>query len=316
MGRFLLRRLGLMLPTLWLVSVLIFGLAEIVPGDVGRTILGPYATPDQVAALRHQLGADRPLAVRYATWLGRFVAGAWGDSMVLHRPARALVFTRLGNSLQLALLALGLVVPISITLGVAAGLHENRPLDRVISLAGLALTAIPEFVSGVILLVVFGVRLRWFPIIADPALSAGVGGKLHSLFLPSLPLMIVLFGYIARMARAGIVGVMDSGYIRTAVLKGLPRWYVITHHALRNALLPTIAVIGAQIGWLVGGLVVVETLFTYPGLGKLIYDSAIGHDVPVLEAATLLVAAIFMLSNLAADVVVALLNPRVRYSGG
>ncbi len=304
-----------MVPALWLVSMLIFGLAEVVPGDVGRTILGPYATPDQVAALRHELGADRPLAIRYTAWLGHFMTGAWGDSMVLHRPVRLLVFTRLGNSLQLALLALALVVPVSIILGVAAGLHEDHLLDRVISLVGLSLTAIPEFVSGVILLVIFSVQLRWFPIIADPGPGAGLGARLHSLLLPSLPLMAVLFGYIARMARAGMVGVMDSGYIRTAVLKGLPRWYVITHHALRNALLPTIAVIGAQIGWLVGGLVVVETLFTYPGLGKLIYDSAIGHDLPVLEAATLLVATIFMLSNLAADMVVALFNPHIRYSG-
>jgi len=314
MARFLLRRLGLVLPALWLVSVLIFGLAEIVPGDVGRTILGPYATPAQVAALRHDLGADRALPVRYAAWLARFVTGAWGDSLVLHRPVRPLVFARLANSFRLAAIALVLVIPVSVALGVLAGLNEDRPLDRAVSIAGLSLTAIPEFVSGVILLVVFGVQLRWFPIIAEPALDAGWGVRLHNLLLPAIPLMFVLFGYIARMARAGVVAVMDSTYIRTALLKGLPRWYVVTHHALRNALLPTIAVIGAQIGWLVGGLVVVETLFTYPGLGKLIYDAALGHDVPVLEAATLLVATIFMLSNLAADVTVALLNPRVRYA--
>jgi peptide/nickel transport system permease protein len=311
---FLLRRVALAVPALWLVSVLIFTLAEIVPGDVARTILGPYATPAQVAALRHQLGADRPLIARYATWLAGFITGNWGDSMVLHRPVRPFVFTRLKNSLQLALMALVFVVPISLALGVVAGLHEDRPLDHTISIIGLALTAIPEFVSGVVLLVVLGVRLRWFPIIAQPPPDAGLLERMHHLVLPALPLMLVLFGYIARMARAGMVDVMDSGYIRTAVLKGLPRWYVITHHALRNALLPTVTVIGSQIGWLVGGLVVVETLFTYPGLGKLIYDSAIGHDVPVLEATALLVGAIFMLSNLAADLVVALLNPRVRYA--
>lgn len=314
MVRFLLRRLGLLVPTLWLVSLLIFALAEVVPGDVGRTILGPYATPAQVGALRHQLGADRPLLIRYAAWLGNFAVGNWGDSIVLHRPVFSLVSSHLGNSLQLALLALLLIVPISLALGVTAGLHEDRPVDRVISVIGLSLTAIPEFVSGVILLVIFGVRLQWFPIIAEPPPGAGFLSRIHHLILPSVPLMLVLFGYIARMARAGIVGVMDSGYIRTAVLKGLPRRYVIIHHALRNALLPAITVIGSQVGWLVGGLVVVETLFTYPGLGKLIYDSAIGHDIPVLEATTLLVASIFMLSNLAADLAVALLNPRVRYA--
>ncbi len=316
MAGFLLRRLGLIAPTLWLVSLLVFALAEIVPGDVARTILGPYATSAQVAALRHQLGADRPLAIRYVDWLGHFVTGRWGDSVVLHTPVLPLVATRLGNSLQLALIALLVIVPVSLALGVAAGLHQDRPVDHVITITGLSLTAIPEFVSGVILLVVFGVRLHWFPIIAEPPPAAGPVERLRHLVLPSMPLMLVLFGYIARMARAGMVAVMDSSYIRTAALKGLPRWYVISHHALRNALLPTITVIGSQIGWLVGGLVVVETLFTYPGLGKLIYDSALGHDVPVLEATTLLVALIFMLSNLAADLVVALLNPRVRYSRG
>ncbi|TMJ11060.1 MAG: ABC transporter permease [Bacillati bacterium ANGP1] len=299
MARFLLRRLGLVVPALWLVSALIFALAEIVPGDVARTVLGPYATPDQVAALRHQLGADRPLVVRYAAWLGGFVTGNWGDSLVLHRPVRPFVFARL-------------VIPVSLALGVLAGLHEDRPLDRVISLVGLSLTAIPEFVSGVILLVVLGVQLRWFPIIAQPPPGVGPAGRIRYLALPAIPIAFVLFGYIARMARAGMVDVMGSAYIRTAVLKGLPPLYVITHHALRNALLPAIAVIGSQIGWLVGGLVVVETLFTYPGLGKLIYDSALAHDVPVLEATALLVAAIFMLSNLAADAMVALLQPRVR----
>ncbi len=300
--------------TLWLVSLLIFGLAEVVPGDVARTILGPYATTAQVNALRHQLGADRPLLARYAAWLGNFTRGRWGESLVLRRPVRPLVFDRLRNSLQLAALALVLVIPLSLALGIVAGLQEDRPLDHAISVLGLSLTAVPEFVSGVILLVIFGVELGWFPIVAQPPPEAGLGERLRHLLLPTLPLMLVLFGYLARMVRAGMIEVMASGYIRTAVLKGLPFWYVITHHALRNALLPTITVIGAQVGWLVGGLVVVETLFTYPGLGKLIYDSAIGHDIPVLEAATLVVAAIFMLSNAAADLALIILNPRVRYA--
>jgi len=245
--------------------------------------------------------------------LGSFVTGNWGESVVLHTPVRPFVFARLVNSIQLALVALLITVPISITLGVLAGLHVDRPTDLAISMTGLGLTAIPEFVSGVFFLVIFGVELRWLPIIAEVPSGANLLERLRHLILPAIPLMLVLFGYIARMARAGMVDVMESAYIRTAVLKGLPQWYVVTRHALRNALLPTITVIGAQVGWLVGGLVVVEILFTYPGLGKLIYDSAIGHDVPVLEATALVVAAIFMAANLAADLVVALLNPRIRY---
>ncbi len=312
MGRLIVRRLLFIVPTLWLVSVLIFSLAEIVPGDVGRTILGPYATPEQVAALDHQLGADRPIVVRYANWVGHFLVGRWGDSIVLGVPIRPLVFQRLWNSLQLALIALVVIIPVSIALGVLAGLKRDGPLDRSISVIGLSLTAIPEFVSGVILLVLFAVLLHWFPVTAAVSPGSKIPTRLHALILPAFPLMFVLFGYISRMARAGTVDVLESAFVRTAVLKGLPRRRVIFRHVLRNALLPTITVIGAQIGWLVGGLVVIETLFNYAGIGKLMIDSAIGHDVPVLEATVLLVAAIYMLSNLAADVVVAFLNPRVR----
>lgn len=314
MGRLLLRRLALMLVALALVSVLVFSLAEVVPGDVGRTILGPYATPEQVRALNHELGYDRPLPVRYGDWLAGFVTGDWGDSVVLRTPIRPLVFERLGNSLQLALVALLLIVPVSVGLGVVAGLKEGRFVDRLISVAGLSLIAIPEFVSGVILLVVLGVGLGWFPVIAQIPPEADLVERLHRLFLPAVPLMFVLFGYVARMARAGTVDVLESAYVRTAVLKGLPRRHIVVRHVLRNSLLPTITVIGAQVGWLAGGLVVVETLFSYPGIGKLMLDSALGHDVPVLEATTLLVAVIYMLSNLAADLLYGLLNPRIRHA--
>ncbi len=312
MGRLIVRRLLFILPTLWLVSVLIFSLAEIVPGDVGRTILGPYARPAQVSALDHQLGADRPIVVRYAHWVGGFIVGRWGDSIVLDVPIRPLVFQRLWNSIQLALVALVIIIPLSIALGVLAALKRDGPLDRSINVVGLSLTAIPEFVSGVILLVTFAVALHWFPVTAAVPPGSGIMTRLHALILPSFPLMFVLFGYISRMARAGTAEVLESAYVRTAVLKGLPRRRVILRHVLRNALLPTVTVIGAQIGWLVGGLVVIETLFNYAGIGKLMIDSAIGHDVPVLESTVLLVAAIYMLSNLTADVIVALLNPRVR----
>jgi peptide/nickel transport system permease protein len=306
-----LKRLGLALITLVLVSLAVFGVAEVLPGDVGRTILGPYASNEQVERLNHELGNDRPLLVRYGEWIGGFVTGDWGESQLLNTPVRPLVSERLKNSLILGGFALLLIVPLSIGLGVLAALHYGKFLDRLISVTGLSLIALPEFVAGVILLVVFAVKLGWFPVSSDVP-SANPVDVFQQLLLPSIPLMLVLFGYISRMARAGTVESLHSNYVRTAILKGLPRRQVIARHVLRNALLPTISVVSVQVGYLVGGLVVIETLFSYPGIGKLVLDSAVGHDLPVLEATVLTVAVLYMVSNLVADVLYAVLNPRIR----
>jgi peptide/nickel transport system permease protein len=309
--RYFLKRLGLALITLVLVSLAVFGVAEVLPGDVGRTILGPYASNEQVERLNHELGNDRPLLVRYGEWIGGFVTGDWGESQLLNTPVRPLVSERLKNSLILGGFALLLIVPLSIGLGVLAALHYGKFLDRLISVTGLSLIALPEFVAGVILLVVFAVKLGWFPVSSNVP-SANPVDVFQQLLLPSIPLMLVLFGYISRMARAGTVESLHSNYVRTAILKGLPRRQVIARHVLRNALLPTISVVSVQVGYLVGGLVVIETLFSYPGIGKLVLDSAVGHDLPVLEATVLTVAVLYMVSNLVADVLYAVLNPRIR----
>jgi peptide/nickel transport system permease protein len=311
MGRFVVKRVGLSLITLVLVSMIVFGASELLPGDVGRTILGPYASNQQVAELDHKLGVDRPFFVRYADWSSSFARGDWGDSPVLNRPVRPLVLERLKNSLILGGFALLLVVPVSILLGVIAALNYGRWLDRLISITGLSFIALPEFVVGVFLIVIFAVNLGWFPT------SSQVPGTnpvdiVRQLLLPSIPLMFVLFGYISRMARAGMVDALLSNYTRTAYLKGLPRRTVVWRHVLRNAMIPTITVVAVQVGYLVGGLVVIETLFSYPGIGKLILDSAIGHDLPTLEAAVLMIAIVYMVSNLIADVLYAVLNPRIR----
>jgi peptide/nickel transport system permease protein len=310
-GRFLLRRLWLSAITLLLVSIVLFAVAEVLPGDVGRTILGPFATNEQVAQLNRELGLDRPLPVRYVEWLGGFISGDWGQSPLLNTPVRPLVVERMINSLMLATFALALVVPVSIGLGVLAALHRDGPIDRVISVTGLSLIALPEFVAGVVVLVVFAVQLGWFPVSSEVP-SANPVDVIRQFLLPSIPLVLVLFGYIARMARAGTVEALDSDYVRTAVLKGLPRRTLIWRHVLRNALLPTISVVSVQVGYLFGGLVVTETLFNYPGIGKLLLDSAVGHDLPVLEATVLVIAVLYMLSNLVADSLYAVLNPRIR----
>ncbi len=310
------RRLLLMIPTLILVSILIFALAEVfVPGSVGRSILGPYATEEQVQLLNEKLGADKPVVVRYLTWAGGFVTGDWGESALLEVPVRPLVMDAFWNSLLLAGFALVLIVPTSIALGVFAGLRRDSMLDRTITVTSLSMTVIPEFVSGVVLLYVFAVWLKWLPVTAVAPDGAPIYERLYYLILPAIPLMFLELGYIARMARVGTVQVLSMPYIRTAVLKGVPRSRVVFGHVLRNAMVPTVTVIGSQVGWLLGGLVVVEKLFNYPGIGRLMVESALAHDIPLLEASVLLVAVVYMVANLIADIVVALLNPRIRMGG-
>jgi peptide/nickel transport system permease protein len=309
------RRLLLMVPTLILVSILIFALAEVLPGDVGRSILGPYATQEQVDILNQKLGADRPLFERYVSWAAGFVTGDWGESPLLNIPVRPTVMTALGNSLLLAGFALVIIVPVSIVLGVFAGLRKDSFLDRGITVSSLSMTVIPEFVSGVILIYVFAVSLKWLPVNAMPPDGSPFVDRFYYLILPAIPLMFLELGYIARMARVGTVQVLAMPYIRTAVLKGLPQRRVVFGHVLRNAMVPTVTVIGSQVGWLIGGLVVVEQLFVYPGIGRLMVDAAQTHDVVMLEAAVLVVAVIYMVANLIADIVVALLNPRIRMGG-
>jgi peptide/nickel transport system permease protein len=311
MGRFIAKRLGLSLVTLLLVSIIVFAVSDVLPGDVGRAILGRSATDAQVAQLDHQLGYDKPLPARYWKLVSGYATGDWGTSPVLNTEVRPLVLRRFGNSLVLAAFAFALIVPFSILMGVVAALHNGRWQDRLISITGLSLIALPEFVTGVILLVVFAVNLGWFP--SSSALpGASPVDWFRQLLLPAIPLMCVLFGYIARMARAGTVDALRADYTRTATLKGLPRRTVVGRHVLRNSLLPTISVVSVQIGYLVGGLVVTETLFAYPGIGSLAYDSVQANDITVIESIVLFTAVLYMLSNLVADILYAALNPRVR----
>jgi peptide/nickel transport system permease protein len=308
--RFLLRRLGLALLTLLLVSMIVFATVQLLPGDLGRTILGPYATEEQVAALNERLGADDPAPVRYASWLSRFVQGDWGTSAALRQPVRPLVLDRLGNSLLLALYALALAVPVAVTLGMLAARRRGRPLDAAVSVTAVSLLAMPEFVVGTILSIVFAVQLGWFPVSA--AVPDGAVSFFHELTLPAAVLALVLFGSLARIARAATLVALDADYTRTATLKGIPARTVLARHVLPNVLPPTIAAIGAHVGYLVGGLVVVETLFAYPGLGKLLLDSAAAHDLAPLEACVLATAIAVMVANLAADVAASALDPRLR----
>lgn len=315
MSGILIRRIPYALVTLLILSLLVFGGGQLLPGDVGRAVLGPLADPRAVAALDHQLGADRPALVQYLDWAGHLLRGDLGQSFAFRSPVAPFVGAALLNSLKLGGVAFALVVPLGLLGGIVAALNRGRLLDRAIVLFGLSATVVPEFVSGIVLILVFGIGLKLFPISATPPAGSGAGTQLYYLVLPAIPLVFIVFGYIARMARAGTVEALDSDYARTAVLKGLPRRDVVLRHVLRNALLPTITVVASQTGYLVGGLVVIETLFHYQGIGSLIYTAARGHDFPMLEAGIMVVGVVYVLSTLAADLLLAALNPRIRARG-
>ena len=314
MGRFLLTRLGLAAITLFLLSVLVFVGANLLPGDVARRKLGNIASQASVDQLNHQLGTDKPILVQYWNWISGLLHGDLGTSLSYRLPVSELIGPALLHSLKLAAFAFVMVVPLAIAGGVIAALKRDRLTDRVITVGGLSLAVVPEFVTGIMLILVFGLWLDLFPVSANAPDGSNILTQLKYLFLPALTLVIVLFGYISRITRAGTIEALDADYTRTAMLKGLPRRTVIRRHVLRNSLLPTIAVIATQTGYLIGGLVVIETLFNYPGMGRLIFTAANDKDFPLLASSVLIVGIVFLVATLLADVAYSLLNPRIRYA--
>ncbi|MDD3903344.1 MAG: ABC transporter permease [Sphaerochaeta sp.] len=313
----ILRRTVSLLITLSVMSLIIFLLVEIMPGDVAQMILGQSATEEAVSALREARGLNDPVMERYFRWVGGVLTGDLGESIYMKGVTiNSILWRRVGHSLVLALSAFILFVPLSIILGVLAGVKENKPTDSIISFLGLATMALPEFVSGVFLITIFGVQLNWFPIVSIIPIGESLFNNLEILFLPALSITFVMFGYVSRMQRSSMIQVMNSDYIRAAILKGMNRKYVIFRHALKNALLPTITIIGMNMGWLFGGLVVVETLFGFPGMGSLLMTAIKTRDVPLIEACVLLITVIFSLSTMITDVLYSYLNPRVRFQGG
>jgi peptide/nickel transport system permease protein len=312
MARFIAKRVALGFITLILLSMLVFFMLNVLPGNVGRRVLGPFASPTAVAQLNHRLGTDKPLFTQYLDQMKGYLQGDMGRSVSTRQPVSEVLWPALGHSIKLALLAFIIVVPLSIFGGVIAALKEGSTRDRIITVGGLSATAVPDFVWAVVLLIVFSLGLGLFPSTASWPDGSGVLTQIKYLLLPSLCLVFVLFGYIARMARAGTIEALDADYTRTAVIKGLPQRTVLWHHVLRNSLLPTIAVVATQIGYLMGGLVVIELIFNYQGIGQMIFRAATQKDFPALEAAVLVVGVVFLLSTLAADILYSVLNPRVR----
>lgn len=322
MARYLLRRLGFLLLTLFVTSLVIFAVTQLLPGDVCRVILGREVGEAALAGCRERLGLNDPAPVQYARWLGDFVQGDWGESFSTRTEIRPLVLERLNNSLRLALVTLVMAVPLAVLLGVIAGLNEDRLADNVISVASLSVVGLPEFVTGLVLIQLFAFELndlleRWLgvrPFLANSSVQPGAsfGEVLPQLILPAITATLVLLAYISRLTRAGVVEELKRPYVRTAVLKGLPRRVVIFKHVLRNALLPTITVIAISFGWLISGLIVIENVFNYPGIGRLLLFAIDRRDLPVLQAVTMVTVLGFAGANLVADLLYAWLNPRIR----
>jgi peptide/nickel transport system permease protein len=313
MLKFLARRLALALVTLVLLSVIVFSLGQVLPGDVGRNVLGGFASQSSVDAFNHERGLDRPAYKQYLDWASHAVRGDFGTSYSNGESVNAILARTLPKTAELALFAFILMIPLAFAGGLVAALQAYRWPDRVISIGGLSLTVVPEFVSALLAIVIFGIVLGWLPVSSRWPDGSNLLTQLHYLLLPALVLVGVLFGYVSRMVRAGTIEALDADYTRTAYLKGLGLRAVLFKHVLRNALLPTIAVVATQTGYLLGGLVIVERAFNYPGIGQEIVNHAQSKDFSVVQAGTMVVGATYLIATVIADIAYTLLNPRVRF---
>ena len=297
-----------------LISLIVFVAIHVLPGSAATLILGEYATAESLRSLERDMGLDRPFALQYAAWMGGVVTGDWGYSLAMKQPVTAIVGLRLRNSAWLAGFALGAVALVAIPLGTLAALRRGRWLDLAILTGSYIGISVPEFVTGMVLILVLaGPSLHLFPTGDYAPLAAGLRTWLSHLVLPALTLTLVLLAHVLRQTRSGLVEVLQSAYVRTARLKGATERRVVVRHALRNGLLPAVTVIALDLGYLMGGIVVVEEVFAYPGMGRLILYAIQNRDVPLLQVSILIVAATYAFANFAADLAYAWLDPRIRY---
>lgn len=313
--RLILRRLVLIAITLLCVSLIIFGITQILPGDVAEMISGQYGSEQTVKLLREKLGLNRPLYIQYVDWLWGFITLDPGNSLSFDQPIMPLLLERLKRSLLLGGIALVEVTVFGIAMGVYAAVRKDKLFDNIASIFSFIIISIPEFVSGSLMVFFLsGTGLRIFPAGGYSPLSDGFDEWVMHLILPSTTLTLVLLAYVMRMTRSSMIEVLRQNYIRTAYLKGLPENTVIFRHALKNALLPTVTLIANNIGFLIGGIVIVEMVFAYPGLGQLMINAISYRDIPTLQSCAMVVAAIYILANLAADLAYLYLNPKTRES--
>ncbi len=307
------QRIALGVLLLWAVSAVIFAGTQILPGDVATAMLGQQATPEAVANIRNELGLNRPAVVRYFDWLGHAVRGDFGKSYTNHQDIAKSIGKRLGNTLFLASAAAAISVPLAILLGILAVRYRNTFFDRFLSIVTLSAVSLPEFFAGYLLIVLFAVKLRWLPSTATIRDTMSFGQQLHAIALPTLTLVLVVVGYMMRMTRAAVLNVLSSAYIETAELKGISPSRIIWKHALPNALAPIVNVVALNLAYLVVGVVVVEVIFVYPGMGQYMVDHVAKRDVPVVQACGMVFASVYIILNLIADLAAVLANPRLRH---
>lgn len=298
--------------TLVLVSAVIFAIMEVLPGDVASRILGRDATPESLAALRAQLNLTDPALVRYARWLGGVVQGDFGTALTSSRPITEILAPRIFNTLMLSTLAFLIYIPLAVVPALIQAVHREQPVDHALSIVTLALLSMPDFLLATLLLILFVIMVPVLPAMSLVDASTGVGDYLRALILPATTLAIVMAAYAVRMLRDNLIEVLESEYVRMAELKGLSRRAVLLRHALPNALVPTLNVTALNLGYLIGGVVIVEKVFGFPGFGSLLVDSLQLRDLPLIETTVLIAAAVYIVANLLADIGAILFNPRLR----
>ena len=313
MTQLILRRLGIGLVTLWVVSLMLFAGTELLPGDVAQAILGQSATPENLAAIRNQLSLDRPASQRYVEWLSGMLRGDFGISLSAQAPVWNLIAERLGNTLMLASLTAVFAVPLALALGLSAAMVPGTLWDRTVSVGSLLVISVPEFFLATLFVLVFAVTLRWLPAQARVVEYRSFGELLWSLAMPIVTLTAAILAHMSRMTRAAVLNVMGAPYIEMAILKGVPRRRLVLRHALPNAVGPIVNVIALNLAYLVSGIVVVETIFNYPGLARLTVDAVAKRDMPLLQGCVALFCVAYILLILIADIVSVVTNPKLRY---
>ena len=313
MLRLIATRVGVSLLTLWIVSVLVFGATELLPGDVADAVLGQSATPDAVAALRAAMHLDQPAWVRYLIWLGGLLRGDPGRSLVNHLPVTQLIGSRLPNSLLLAALTAAFSVPLALTLGITAAVKRGSLYDRAANLVTVGVVSVPEFLVATLAVLVFAVKLHWLPALSSVRDIHSIQQLFRSFAMPVVSLSFVVMAQMARMSRAALIGTLDSSYVEMAVLKGARPARIVLRHALPNALGPIVNAVALSLSFLLGGVIIIETIFNYPGLAKLMVDAVSTRDMPVVQACAMIFCAGYLLLTTVADIVAIVSNPRLRY---
>lgn len=316
MATFILRRLLTGLVTLLIASFLVYFATAALPGDVAQQLLGQDATEEAVAAMREQLGIEQSVWLGYLSWLGGIITGDFGTSLVSQEPVSEIVFGAFGNTLLIAVPAILIGVVLSVLLGVIAAVRRGRAADSGISVGTLVAMSIPEFVIATLLVLIFAIALPVFPAVVLSGNEATLGELLPAIWLPIITLVLAMAAYIVRATRSSTIDMMAGEFARTAELKGLRRRQVLTRHVVPNALLPVLPVIAINIAWLMGGVVVVESIFNYPGMGALMIESVSTRDLPVLQAIAIITAVVYVLANLAADLLSMIIDPRQRRTPG